>query len=283
VTQRTRHLADASSEFEDTEGVILSLTTSNHVSKESRSFPKFWYVNCSVGSITVRFLVDTGSQVTTIPEKLAIASGHTITASHGCHLRAFGGSKPTIKGKLDNVKVEYGMISAIGTILISDDDEQPLLGMNFISSLNLLSGLVCSPITLSKDSEFVASFRLKQLDGMKHAARTLPFSMKSLVEVELKRLLDLGVIFPVENPRISAPIVPVWKQVGAARPIRICGDYSCTLNRIIDPDAYTIPKLQVLLEKIPNAFYYSVLDLEDAYLQISLSEESQLLTCVSTH
>jgi len=178
------------------------------------------------------------------------------------------------------------MISAIGTILISDDDEQPLLGMNFISSLNLLSGLVCSPITLSKDSEFVASFRLKQeasLDGMKHAARTLPFSMKSLVEVELKRLLDLGVIFPVENPRISAPIVPVWKQVGATRPIRICGDYSCTLNRIIDPDAYTIPKLQVLLEKIPNAFYYSVLDLEDAYLQISLSEESQLLTCVSTH
>jgi len=118
---------------------------------------------------------------------------------------------------------------------------------------------------------------------MRCAARSLPFSMKALVETELRRLLDENIIYAVENPTMSAPIVPVVKQAGAIRPIRICGDYSQTLNKIIDSDQYKIPKMEEILEKLPGAQVYSVLDLQDAYLQVSLSEESQHLTCISTH
>ena len=77
--------------------------------------------------------------------------------------------------------------------------------------------------------------------------------------------------------------MPVVKQKGALRPIRICGDYSLTLNRIIDRVSYTLPRLEEILQKVNGAKIYSVLDLEDAYLQVALDAESQRLTTISTH
>ena len=41
-----------------------------------------------------------------------------------------------------------------------------------------------------------------------------------MVGVELKRLIAAGIIYPVDKPAISAPIVPVVKQSAASRPIR---------------------------------------------------------------
>ena len=99
--------------------------------------------------------------------------------------------------------------------------------------------------------------------------------MKALVEVELKRLQSSGVIYPVKNPMVLAPIVPVIKQKGALWPMRICGDYSLTLNQIIDRDSYMLPRLEEILQKVNGAKIYSVLDLEDAYLQVALDAESQ--------
>ena len=88
----------------------------------------------------------------------------------------------------------------------------------------------------------------------------------------------------MQNPTISAPIVPVMKQAGASHPTRLCGEYSCKkINKIIDRDLYRIPLLEEILQKIAHAGVYSVIDLEDAYLQVSLAPDSQLLTCISTH
>ena len=101
---------------------------------------------------------------------------------------------------------------------------------------------------------------------MVFSARSLPFSMKVLVENEIKRLLGEGIIFPVKNPIMSAPIVPVVKQAGASRPIRLYGDYSKTINRVIDCASYHIPLLEEILEKISGCEIYSVFDMTDAYL-----------------
>ena len=170
-------------------------------------------------------------------------------------------------------------------MLITRDLFSPILGMNFLRDLGVVTNLQCSPITCF-DNHFSAGFRLKtnvSSDGVCFPARSLPFSMKILVENELQRLLQNNVIYAVQNPTISAPIVPVVKQAGASHPIRLCGDYSCTLNKIIDRDLYRIPMLKEILEKIANARVYSVIDLEGAYLQVSLTPDSQLLTCISTH
>ncbi len=251
-----------------------------------------WTEICTVGKTSVSFLFDTGSEVTLLPENIAKATGLSQVAS-GASVQAYGGQVIPILGCITNAVIKFGDKQSSGTILISDDAKRAILGMDYLRSLGIIDSLSmktsmpvsCCPIQCDA-SRFSASFRLKddaQMDGMRYAARSLPFSMKILVETEIRRLLAADIIFPVKDPVISAPIVPVVKQVGAARPIRLCGDYSCTLNRIIDADSYTIPTLEQILQRIAGASYYSVLDLKDAYLQVMLSTESQLLTCVSTH
>ena len=90
--------------------------------------------------------------------------------------------------------------------------------------------------------------------------------MKTLIKIELKRLLVAGIVYSVVNSAVSAPIVPVVKQAGAVHPICICGDCSLTLNRLIDQDSYTLPRMEEILHKVNGATVYSVLDLADAYL-----------------
>ena len=169
--------------------------------------------------------------------------------------------------RINNARVVAGNASHIGRILVAADDSKPILGVDFIKSLSIID---------FRES-FQASFCLKRgasLDGMCSAARSLHFSMQSLVEAEIKRLLSAGIIYPVENPKVSVPIVPVVKQAGEVRPIRICGDYSQTLNRVIDRDSYQLLRLKDILQKVSGATVYSVLDLADEYLQVSLSPES---------
>lgn len=233
--------------------------------------------------------VDSGSQITALPRDLAVKTSLEIQSDCTKVLKVYGGLEVPVVGVLKSVviKDETGE-SAIGDIFVGDAGTQSILGMNYIRALipELESNPICNPVICNETDRFTASFRLKtdaSLDGMCYPARSLPFSMKAMVETELKRLLTAGIIYPVHNPVASCSIVPVLKPAGSARPIRICGDYSLTLNKIIDPDRYKLPKLEEILQSIPNSKYYSVIDLEDAYLQMALTEESQKLTCISTH
>lgn len=240
---------------------------------------------CSVGKTHVSFLIDTGSEVSILPYSIAVATGLKIVPAPEHKLHAFGGGLVEVHGKIENALIKVDNQEHSGRILVTGDHTKPILGLDFLKELNIFDFNNCFPLKLSSTG-FEASFRLKRdanFDGMKFPARSLPFSMQSMVETELKRLLSAGIIYPIENPVVSAPIVPVVKQAGAARPIRICGDYSRTLNRFIDRDSYKLPRLEEILQKIAGATVYSVLDLEDAYLQVSLTEESQPLTCISTH
>ena len=242
-----------------------------------------WHEECKVGNTVVNFLVDTGSQVTIIPASTANVTGFETSNSIGQAVRAYGGGRVTITGRIHDACVTLRGHSHVGTILITADDSRPILGMDFLPHLQLVKQ--CSPLITDKFG-FTASFRLRsdiKMEGMCYPARSLPFSMKSMVETELKRLLAAKIIYPVSSPVISAPIVPVVKQAGASRPIRICGDYSLTLNKLIDRDSYTLPRLEEILHKVSGAQVYSVLDLADAYLQVDLDEASQHLTCISTH
>ena len=232
----------------------------------------------------ISFLIDTGSQVTLIPMQLAKSTGLLISPAPSQVIRAYGeGGRVHLLGKIQEPKITLNNNTSSGEIFVTHNDSKPILGMDFLSNLQLVKE--CTPLSC-KSSGFIASFYLKSdcnIDGMHYPARSLSFSMKTMIEEELKRLIAAGIIYPIDNPAISAPIVPVVKQSGASRPIRICGDCSLKLNRIIDRDSYTLPHLEEILQKVNGATVYSVLDLEDAYLQIPLDTASQRLTCISTH
>ena len=65
-------------------------------------------------------------------------------------------------------------------------------------------------------------------------ARSVPYALKTNVELELERLEREGIISPVEFSEWAAPIVPVAKPNGT---VRICGDYKLTVNQatVLEP------------------------------------------------
>ena len=258
--------------------VVLSVSSSSSVGS-------LWYKRLQVGSRKVDFLLDCGSQVTILPKDIFKSTGLELSTDAPPVIKAYGGSVIEVLGVINNVTISFESKSHTGKMLVTDVGSTPILGTDFLLPLGFVE-FHTNPISCVNNCDFIASFRIKEnasFDGMRFAARSLPFSMKSMVEDEIRRLLREDIIYPIANPVMSAPIVPVVKQAGARHPIRICGDYSMTLNKIIDPDSYQIPKLEEIAEKLSGAKVYSVLDLSDAYLQVALSEDSQKFTSISTH
>ena len=276
---RTNELSTQSPDQGELSHVIMSASSNNSAN--------LIHVHLKVGNSVERFLLlllDSGSQVTIIPYNSAKRLNLSFSDSVLPKVTAFGGHDVPVIGVIDSLKIANSNCFHSGRVLITSEGTTSILGMDFMTALGYVS-FQSNPLSFS-DAKIEASFRIKEnasMDGLCFAPRSLPFAMKGMVETELQRLLKQGIIYPVENPMMAAPIVPVVKQAGASNPIRICGDYSLTLNKVIDPDQYCIPRLEEILEKVSSSKLYSVLDLSDAYLQVPLSPQSQLFTCISTH
>ena len=110
--------------------------------------------------------------------------------------------------------------------------------------------------------------------------RSVPHMMRPKIEAELDRLQMEGVISPVEFSDWACPIVPVLKSGGC---VGICGDYKTTINRYSKQDHYPLSKADDLFATLSGGKKFSHLDLESAYTQMLLDEDSKKCTCCNTH
>lgn len=90
-------------------------------------------------------------------------------------------------------------------------------------------------------------------------------------------MLELGVIEPSCSEWCS-PVVIIFKKDGS---LRICIDFR-KLNAISEFDAYPMPRIEDLLEKIGAAQYITTLDLCKGYWQVPLEETSRPYTAFRT-
>ena len=97
--------------------------------------------------------------------------------------------------------------------------------------------------------------------------------MQHLVDKELDKLVQEGVIEPVRFADWAAPIVPVLKSDKAS--VRICGDFKVTVNRVSKLDRYPIPKIEDLFVKLAGGKKFSQLDMSQAYQQLPLDDQSK--------
>lgn len=113
-----------------------------------------------------------------------------------------------------------------------------------------------------------------------HKPRAVPYALKAKIEKELDRLIQQGVIEPIEFSEWAAPIVPVLKKDGS---IRICGDYKVTINQASQVDSYPLPRIDDLFASLSGGKKFSKLDLAHAYQQIPLDDASKKLVAINTH
>ncbi|XP_037898385.1 uncharacterized protein LOC119643109, partial [Glossina fuscipes] len=90
-------------------------------------------------------------------------------------------------------------------------------------------------------------------------------AMQAIIDREVDKLIEAGCIEPSNSP-YSAPIVVVPKRNGEWR---LCMDYRVLNSRSI-PDAYPLPRIEQILDKLRQARCISTIDLKNGYWQIPI-------------
>ena len=85
-----------------------------------------------------------------------------------------------------------------------------------------------------------------------------------------------GVVEPSTNPW-SAPVVLVRKKDGSTR---FCVDYR-RLNGVTRKDSFPLPRLDVTLDALNGATWFSTLDLKSGYWQVELEAGAKEKTAMS--
>ncbi|GFW22776.1 transposon Tf2-9 polyprotein [Trichonephila clavipes] len=105
-----------------------------------------------------------------------------------------------------------------------------------------------------------------------------------LSKVELKtKLTDLkkrGIIEKVDSSEWATPVVPVVKSDGS---IRLCADYSVTLNPNLIVPQHPLPRLDEIFGSLNGGKQFTKLDFKHAYLQMKVHPDSQKLMTINTH
>lgn len=109
-------------------------------------------------------------------------------------------------------------------------------------------------------------------DSLPIKQRYYPVSpaMQKHIHAELDNMLKEGIIEPSQSPW-SSPILMVPKKDGT---FRFCVDYR-RLNKVTKKDAYPLPYVSAILDRLRGAKYLSSLDIKSAYWQIPVDEASR--------
>ena len=107
----------------------------------------------------------------------------------------------------------------------------------------------------------------------KEAYRRIPPQMYDEVKAHIQEMLDLGAIRPSNSPWASA-IVLVRKKDGR---LRFCIDLRKLNNRTVK-DAYSLPRIESILDSLGGARVFSTLDLKAGYWQVEMAEECKAYT-----
>ena len=107
----------------------------------------------------------------------------------------------------------------------------------------------------------------------KEAYRRIPPQMYDEVKAHIQEMLDLGAIRPSNSPWASA-IVLVRKKDGR---LRFCIDLRRLNNRTVK-DAYSLPRIETILDSLGGAQIFSTLDLKAGYCQVEMAEECKAYT-----
>lgn len=264
-----------------------------------------WFYSVNIEGKEIKMLIDTGACMSILPEHLYKRNFSNRKLLHdNAKLKTYQGESLKVLGKL-LVEVKHKEESRkLPLIVVKCKQEVPaLLGRNWLEQLNINWDLVCgigadpsndhslknlkvkysnvfdAPLGLIKGKE--VSLHLKDDAIPKFCkARTLPFSIKPLVDKELDQLERSGVIYRVPHSEWATPIVVVRKPNNT---IRMCADYKVTLNQVLQTEHYKLPTTEELFSHLAKGKIFSHLDLRAAYQQLSVNKNSQKLLTINTH
>eukprot|EP00795_Rhopilema_esculentum_P007931 gene7931-biopygen9137 len=127
-----------------------------------------------------------------------------------------------------------------------------------------------------KDYELEVKFK-PNVQPIFRKARPVPFAMEADLEEEYQKGITKGVWEATQFCQFGTPVVPIKKAVlpGQKKPkIRVCGDYSVTVNHQLEDHRHPLPLPEDLMRRLGGGYGFTKIDLADAYNQIKLAPEN---------
>lgn len=268
---------------------------SNSFKVDSGSFT----ASLNIDGIPLDFEIDTGSAISAIPLNLYCKRfRHHKLNEFTPKLKAYDGSIIDTKGTFTMSIENKGKISNVSFVVI-DSKSKPLLGrdilrlLGFEMRMNSIDvdcelkkiGLENSELFRKNLGEFKGDkihFDLIQenIQPIFIKPRKVPFAYKIPLENELIRLEKLGIIEKANTVSWGTPLVTVMKGNGK---LRVCGDYSVTINPVIKDQNYPLPKIDDIFQSLQGGKQFSKIDLSEAYFQLRVDDETADLLAWSTH
>ncbi|KAK3087172.1 hypothetical protein FSP39_002564 [Pinctada imbricata] len=252
-----------------------------------------------INKTPVTMEIDTGASVSIISEETFRDLGKLKLSESKAKLKTYTGEDMAILGTVE-VHVDYESFSGNLHVIVVKGRGPNLLGRDWLKSLKLNWNEIFAVKSVDKDvdrllEDYSEIFK-DELGAVKGVtakiyvnenekpryfkARPVPYALKGKIESELVRLEECGIIQPVQFSEWAAPIVPVVKDDGS---IRICGDYKVTVNLVSKLDKYPIPKTEDLYAILGGGETYTKLDMNQAYNQLLLDEDSKKYVTINTH
>jgi len=115
---------------------------------------------------------------------------------------------------------------------------------------------------------------------IKKAPHKNPFVLRQVMNKQVQKMLDKGVVSPSHSPW-SSPVVLVPKKSENGVPrYRFCLDFR-SLNAVIKYDSYLLYRFEETTSTLSGSKYFSLLDCYSGFWQINIHEEQQEKTAFS--
>lgn len=252
--------------------------------------------NCSLNNVkNIVFEADSGAGCSIVSESVVrqvklkvVPTTRRVTAYDGAAINLMGETECMIK---------YGNETHVHVFLIVKGHKVNLFGRDLLQKFNFQ--IVQKPISIKSISNSIFSeyhdylsdkFQScvkdpVHLDMPQDAkpiyikARQIPLRLKDKLKTELDRLKSNGILTPVYSSEWATPIVSVHKQDGS---LRLCADFSCTINKYLKPVHSPLVTIDEAITSIGNAKLFTKLDLSQAFMQIPIHSESQKYLVINT-
>ena len=229
--------------------------------------PPLYKLSVTVDSKEIPMEIDTGSAVTLLSA--------TDFSKLGCHietLKSPTGYTGNIIECLGEKVMEFKIGDQLDSLLVRVVKGPSILGRDLMAKFKLPWQNIFQTVstttedivsqypnlfdntTVGKLKGIQVSLRAKEANPVFIKPRVVPFAIRSKYEEALEKLLAEDIIEKVEHSEWASPTVPIVKPNGD---LRICGDYSVTINKFSVMEQYPIPSLVSCREErvLPKLIY----------------------------
>lgn len=285
-------LALESDDEESEDAFCVSLLGELQSTKRSQPICQIW-----IDGIRVPILIDSGASVNVLDaDQFQRLSPRPSLRATKAQIYNYGGTTPLELLGVINVMVTYKKKRLNAKFHVTKNRKGSLLGCSMAVDLGLVT--FARHVHQLHAAEAMAEFpqlfeglgRLKGVKVKLHIDksvqpvavrhRRVPYHLGPLVEAELEKMEEQGVIKKVSGPTPwVSPLVLAPKQPGA---IRICVDMRLP-NKAIKRERHITPTIDELVADINGATWFSKVDLNSGYHLLELEENSRYITTFSTH